>query len=150
MDNLDLQILEQLQENGRSPFTTIAQKLSVVEGTIRNRVAKLINSGTVQIVAMADPHKVGYDAPAMIGVKIQLPYMNSAAKAIAALPQVSYVVSVSGGFELMVEVMCQNQEGLAIFLRDVLYKIPGVQHTETFNILHTYKMSHGTQPRERA
>ena len=149
MDELDLQILEKLQTNGRSRYTAIAKELGVAEGTVRNRVAKLMDSGALQIIGMVDPHQMGYHTPALIGVSIQPPHLDAAASAIAALPQVSYLILVSGGFDLMVEVMCENRECLAAFLRDKLHNITGVQRTETFTILHTYKMAHGAQPRER-
>ncbi len=149
MDALDLQILEQLRKNGRSTHTSIAQKLGVTEGTIRNRVAKLTNNDTLQIVGMIDPHKLGYNVPALIGISIEPLHLDDAAATIAVLPQVSYMVLVSGGFDLMIEVMCEDRECLATFLRDILHNISGVQRTETFTILHTYKMSHGTQLRER-
>lgn len=149
MDALDLQILEQLQKNGRSRYTAIAKELGVVEGTVRNRVAKLMDDGVLQIIGMVDPHEMGYNAPAMIGVSIRPPHLEAAASAIAALSQVSYLILVSGEFDLIMEVMCEDRESLAAFLRDKLHHIPGVHHTETFPILHTYKMSHGTQTRRR-
>ena len=149
MDAIDVEILQQLQEDGRSRFTAIAQKLGVAEGTVRNRVAKLMEDNVLQIIGMIDPHQMGYNAPALIGVSIQPPHLDAAANAIAALPQVSYLILVSGGFDLIVEVMCENREALATFLRETLHTIPGVQRTETFTILHTYKMAHGAKPRVR-
>lgn len=149
MDDLDLQILEQLQVNGRSRYTTIAKELGVVEGTVRNRVTKLMDDGVLQVIGMVDPHQMGYNAPAMIGVSIRPPHLDAAANAIADLPQVSYLILVSGGFDLIIEVMCKDRESLASFLRDELHNIQGVHRTETFTILHTYKMSHGAQTRRR-
>jgi len=150
MDKLDLQILEALQANGRSRYTAIAKAVGVAEGTIRNRVAKLMDDGALQIIGMVDPHKMGYNAPALIGVSIRPPHLDAAVSAIAALPQVSYLILVSGGFDLIMEVMCENRECLAMFLRDKLHSITGVERTETFTILHTYKMAHGAQLRESA
>jgi Lrp/AsnC family transcriptional regulator for asnA, asnC and gidA len=149
MDDIDLQILERLRVNGRSRYTAIAEELGVVEGTVRNRVTKLMDDGVLQVIGMVDPHQMGYNAPAMIGVSIRPPHLEAASSAIAALPQVSYLILVSGGFDLIVEVMCEDRESLAVFLRDKLHNIPGVHHTETFAILHTYKMAHGAQTRGR-
>ena len=149
MDALDLQILERLQTNGRSRYTSIAKDLGVAEGTVRNRVAKLMADGALKVVGMVDPHKMGYNAPAMIGISIQPPHLDTAASTIAAMTQVSYLILVSGGFDLIVEVMCEDRECLATFLRDELHNIPGVKRTETFTILHTYKMAHGAETRER-
>jgi len=146
MDERDLEILEYLRKDGRIPFTEIAKEMGVAEGTIRNRVAKMQESQTLQIIGMADPHQLGFDAPAIIGLSIQPSYLEEAAEAIAALPEVSYLIMVAGEFDLMVEVMCQDRQSLANFLREKLTQIVGVQRTETFMILHTYKMALGAQP----
>ena len=146
MDELDLDIMACLQKDGRKRFTEIAKELDVTEGTIRNRVTKLINDKVIQIVGLIDPHRVGYDAPAIIGISIQPPHLDEAAAVIASLPEVSYLIMVSGEFDLMVEVLCQNRQHLATFIRDELQNVAGVYRTQTFMILHTYKMSHGAQP----
>jgi Lrp/AsnC family transcriptional regulator, regulator for asnA, asnC and gidA len=146
MDERDLEILEFLRQDGRIPFTEIAKELGVTEGTIRNRVAKLQENRILQIIGMADPHQLGYDAPAIIGLSVQPPHLEKVAEAIAALPEVSYLILVSGEYDLMVEVMCRDRQTLATFLREKLQQIEGVQRTETFMILHTYKMALGAQP----
>ena len=146
MDELDREIIEYLRTDGRMRFTKIAEELSVTEGTVRNRVAKLQDDKIIQIIGMTDPHRMGYEAPAMICVNIQPPHLEEAAAAIAALPEVSYLVLVSGEFDLLVEVQCRDREHLVTFLHESLQTIPGVQRTQTFMILHTYKMAHGAQP----
>ena len=146
MDDLDFAIIEFLQGNGRIPFTDIAKSLNVTEGTIRNRVAKLIENKAIQIVGLIDPHRAGYDTPALIGISVTPPYLEEAAAEIATFPEVSYLIMVSGEYDLMVEVFCRNREQLASLIRDRLQKVTGVQRTQTFSILHTYKMAHGAQP----
>ena len=146
MDELDREIIEYLRTDGRMRFTKIAEELGVAEGTVRNRVAKLQDDKIIQIIGMTDPHRMGFEAPAMICVNIQPPHLEEAAAAIAALPEVSYLVLVSGEFDFLVEVKCRDREHLVTFLHESLQTIPGVQRTQTFMILHTYKMAHGAQP----
>jgi len=145
MDQLDHSIVERLQSNGRMRYTTIANALNVTEGTVRNRVAKLLEQKAIQIIGILDPHRMGYNAPAIVGVSIQPPHLEEAAAEIAAMPEVSYLIMVAGGFDLMVEVFCRDRAHLATFLRDQLLQVAGVQRTQTFFILHTYKMAHGAQ-----
>lgn len=145
MDALDEAIITQLQRDGRRPFTDIARELGVAEGTVRNRVGKLLQRGALQIIGVINPHQLGYDAPAVIGVTIQPPHLESAAAVIAEMPEVSYLIMVSGEYDLMVEVLCRDREHLAGFLRDRLQQVNGVQRTQTFFILHTYKMAHGAK-----
>ena len=71
MDNLDLQILNALQEDGRTPFTQIAKKVGVAESTIRTRYASLVERGIVQTIAVIDPFSVGYNSPALIGISTE-------------------------------------------------------------------------------
>lgn len=146
MDELDLAIIEFLQHDGRRRYTEIAKELGITEGTVRNRVSRLMESGIVQIVGLIDPHRFGYDAPALIGISVQPPHLDDAAAEIAKIAEVSYLIMVSGEFDLMVEVLCRDREHLATVLREKLQKVIGVQRTQTFFILHTYKMAHGAQP----
>lgn len=146
MDELDLDIIKFLREDGRMRFTRIAEELGVAEGTVRNRVARLQEEKIIQIIGMTDPHRMGYEAPAMIGVTIQPPHLEEAAATIAAMPEVSYLILVSGGYDLIVEVLCRDREHLARFLREQLQEVVGITRTQTFMILHTYKMALGAKP----
>ena len=146
MDQLDLNILAHLQRDGRMPYTEIASDLGVSEGTIRNRVTRLVDEQIVQIVGLVDPHRLDFDAPAMIGVTVQGADLDVVAATIADYPEVSYLVIVSGEYDLIVEVMCRDREHLATFLNQQLRKVPGVARTQTFVILNTYKMAYGARP----
>lgn len=146
MDKLDSEILELLRKDARRPYTDIAQQLGTSEGTVRNRVARLIQNQTVQFVGLIDPNQVGYDAPAMIGVTVQSNLLEKAANKIAQFPEVSYLVMVSGEYDLVVEVLCQDREHFASFLNDKLRQVEGVVRTQSFMILRTFKRAHGAEP----
>lgn len=146
MDQIDLDIIALLQQDGRIPYTEIAKVLNVSEGTIRNRVARLVEDKIIQIVGMADPYQLGYDAPAIIGISVNPKMMDDVTRKLAALPQVSYLVMVSGEFDLLVEVMCKDRDELTFLLNDHIRAIDGVMRTQTFFIFHTYKMAYGALP----
>lgn len=146
MDELDLALVAQLQRNGRKPFTEIALELGVSEGTIRNRYGRLIEDGVIQVIGMINPHQLGIDAPALVGVSLESENWDKAITAIANFDEVSYLVLVSGEFDLIVEVMCQDRDHLADFLQRTLRQVPGVIRTQTFTILRTYKMALGAKP----
>ncbi len=146
MDSLDLAIVRHLQRDGRKPYTEIAQDLGVSEGTVRNRVARLVEERVLHIVGMVDPYQLGMDAPALIGVTLQPEDWDPAIETIANFEEVSYLVLVSGEFDLLVEVMCRDRDHLAEFLNAKLRRVPGVMATRTFTILRTYKMAYGAPP----
>lgn len=139
---LDKQILEHLQADGRRPFTQIAAELGVSEAAVRARTNRLIDRGVLQIVGVTDPLKLGYDQMAMVGVRCQGDQLLPAAEAIAALPEVIYVVVTAGAFDLLVEAVCEDNEALLRFLAEKLRKVPGVLATETFVYLRIVKQAY--------
>lgn len=140
MDKLDYSILSQLQMDGRRPFTEIAKNLGVTEGTVRKRAARLIEEDVIRIIGLVDPHKVGFEAPAIIQVNVVPPHLEEAALEIRDFPEVSYLLMVSGEYDLVVEVRCRDREHLASFIRNKLQKVTGVQRTVSAMVLHTYKV----------
>ena len=146
MDKLDNAIVAFLQENGRVPFTEISQKLEVSEGTVRNRVSRLLNEGIVRIVGIADPEKMGYSISAVIAVFIQGGKVGKIAGTIAAFPEVSDVQVVSGEFDLLVQMYCRDSEHLTTFIGSALRTIPGVSHTRTFVVMKTFKADSKLRP----
>ncbi len=143
MDKIDRAILDMLQDDGRKPFTEIAHTLGVSEGTVRNRVSRLIEDRVLHIVGMVDPAALGLHTPAVVGVTVQPARVDDVAQAIAAFPEVTYLIMVSGEFDLWVEVQCRDRDHLATFLNDRLLRVPGVVRTQTFITLRNYKLAHG-------
>ena len=82
----------------------------------------------------------------MIGVSVEPPMLEKAAAMIAEFEEVSYLIMVSGEFDLIVEVMCQDRESLAEFLNKKLRQVPGITRTQTYLILRTFKMAYGASP----
>ncbi len=146
MDKIDLAILSFLQKDARRSFTYIANELDISEGTVRNRVARLVEKKAVQFVGLIDPNQLGFDAPAMIGVTVQSNLLEEAANEIAQFPEVSYLVMISGEYDLIIEVLCRDREHLASFLNEKLRQVEGVLRTQTFMILRTFKMAYSADP----
>ena len=145
LDNTDRKIIDYLQVDGRTPYTEIAKGLDISEATVRYRVSRLMERKVIQVIGLVDPYQLGYDAPAMIGVSVEPPLLESAAEEIATFPEVSYLIMVSGEFDLMVEVMCRNRNELTDFLNQKLRCVKGVIRTQSSLILKTYKMAYGAQ-----
>jgi len=146
MDKIDLEIIKRLQADGRIPFTDIAKELGISEGTVRNRTARLVDDNAIQIIGMIDPTKLGFDAPAIIGLSVQPPMVESVAATVASFSEVSYLIMVSGEFDLFVEVLCRNRDELATFLNEKLLRVPGISRSQSSIILRTYKMAYGARP----
>ena len=142
VSDLDKRIIEQLQEDGRRPFTQIAADLGVSEAAVRARTGRLIERGILQVVGVTDPLKLGFQQMAMIGVKVQADRLIEVAEEIAAMPETDYVVVTAGTYDILVECVAADNEALLHFLSDKLRKIQGVRETETFVYLRLMKQSY--------
>lgn len=140
LDSIDLQIIEILQDDGRAAFTAIARQLDISEGAVRNRVGQLIQSKVLRIIGVADPMAMGYDAFAMVGLKLipgQDPQM--AARYFSDLDEVTYVLFAAGRYDLMIEVICKTHDQLAAFLRKHCYARKELSSVEPMVGLALYK-----------
>ncbi len=145
VDSLDRKIISLLQPDGRRAFSDMAAELGVSEGTVRQRYQRLVNSGVLQVVGVADPFKIGFHSMAMIGIKVAVgkASIDEVAEHVARFPEVSYVVMSTGDFDLLVEVIMENNEDFVTFLTDKLHRVGSITETETFMLLRVYKMNLG-------
>jgi len=142
MDAIDQLILALLQEDGRLPFTEIARQVGVSETTVRSRYRNLTTSGVARTVSVVDPFALGYQAPAILGIKVEPGMVESVADALTELPEVSYLVLTLGSFDLMVEVFCPNAQHLSQLITKHIHPIPGVKEIEPHLISRSYKLSY--------
>ena len=146
MDELDQLILQSLQEDGRTPFTHIAKQAGVSETTIRSRYRGLVEDGVIRTVGIVDPYALGFEAPAIIIVKVEPGSGDSVATSINRLPEVSYQVMTLGSADLIVEVFCRDLRHLTKLSTEQIARIPGVRSTETLVIGRSYKLSYRWSP----
>ncbi len=142
LDKLDREIISLLQYDGRMPFTEVAAKLNVTEGTVRRRVKQLTDSGMMQIVAIVGAHDMGWEETAMIGISVKANLVTSIADEIAKLPEVAYLFQAAGEFDLIAEVFCKDRAHYVSFLNNKLQQIPGVESTRSFMMLKMHKLSY--------
>ena len=139
ISELDKRIIEHLQQDGRRPYTQIAADLGVSEAAVRARTNRLIGRGILQVVGVTDPLKLGFHQQAMIGVRCQADRLMEVAEAVAGFPEVSYLVVTAGSYDILIEVVCEDNEALLRFLAERLRRVEGVRETETFVYLRMVK-----------
>lgn len=133
LDPVDRGIIEALQENGRTPFRSIAARVGVAEATVRARYARLVDDGILLVTGVTNPLGLGFEAQAMIGIKTS-GSPEPLADEIAGWDEASYVVVAAGRFDLLVEVVCNDRRHL-LELTTRLREVDGVVTTETFPYL---------------
>lgn len=142
LDDIDREIISYLQYDGRTPYTQIAEELNITETTVRRRVKRLTGEGLMQIVAVVEPHNMGIEEAAMIGISVQSNLISSIADEIAKLPEVTYLFQAAGEYDLIAEVFCKDRDHFVSFLNEKLQQIDGIERTQSFMILKLHKLSY--------
>ena len=137
LDSVSKAIIEQLQQDGRRSYAEIGKAVGLSEAAVRQRVQKLQETGVMQVVAVTDPMQLGFTRQAMMGIRID----GDAAKvadAIGAIPAADYVVLTAGAYDILAEVVCEDDDDL-IDLGSRLRAIDGVRSVETLVYLKLHK-----------
>jgi Lrp/AsnC family transcriptional regulator for asnA, asnC and gidA len=131
LDDVSKAIIEQLQGDGRRAYAAIGKAVGLSEAAVRQRVQRLLDAGVMQIVAVTDPLQVGFPRQAMIGINCEGD-VEAVAEKIADMSEVDYVVITAGGFDLLVEVVCEDDDHLLDLISKRIRAVPSVRSTETF------------------
>jgi Lrp/AsnC family transcriptional regulator, regulator for asnA, asnC and gidA len=141
LDDTSKAIIEILQEDGRRSYAAIGKQVGLSEAAVRQRVARLLEQGVMQIVAVTDPLTIGFKRQAMVGITVDGDIQTVAAK-LGAFDEVDYVVVTAGSFDIIVELVCADDHELLDLLDQCIRSIPEVKTTETFIYLKLAKQTY--------
>ncbi len=141
LDEVTKKIIEQLQEDGRRPYAAIGSAVGLSEAAVRQRVQRLVRAGVVQIVAVTDPLRVGFTRQAMIGIRVD-GALDPVLQSLRGLDEVAYLVITAGSFDVLAEVICEDDQHLLYLLNEHIRPIEGVRSTETFVYLELSKQTY--------
>ena len=131
LDDVSKSIIEHLQTDGRRSYASIAKSVGLSEAAVRQRVQRLLDSDVMQIVAVTDPLQMGFTRQAMVGIRAE-GELSLVSDRLTEMPEVNYVVTTAGSFDLIIEVVCEDDDELLNLLSRRIRTLPGVVSTETF------------------
>jgi Lrp/AsnC family transcriptional regulator, regulator for asnA, asnC and gidA len=140
LDDISKLIIEQLQADGRRSYAAIGKAVGLSEAAVRQRVQRLQEAGVMQIVAVTDPLRLGFRRQAMIGLKCD-DNLEVVAGQLAAMEEIDYVVITAGSFDLLLEVVCEDDDHLLEILSRVR-GVASVTSTETLVYLKLCKQTY--------
>lgn len=147
MDNLDLNILQALQKDGRRKNADIAREFGVTPSTMLERINRLEARGHLQgYRAIIDPKSLGLRVQSFVAVSfVQLiaDQIKTFERCVRSLPNVRACYHVSGGFDYILHVMAIDLEHLGKLVKEQIATIPGVRRTETFLVFSEIKADQG-------
>ncbi|MBY4128651.1 AsnC family transcriptional regulator [Rhodococcus fascians] len=141
LDDVSKAIIEQLQEDGRRSYAAIGKAVGLSEAAVRQRVQRLTDSGVMQIVAVTDPVQVGFKRQAMIGIRCTGD-SYALSEELSAIDAIDYVVLTAGSFDVVVEVVCEDDEHLLQILNKQIRSLDAVTSTETLVYLKLVKQQY--------
>lgn len=139
LDDTDRAIIELLQHDGRMPFTKVAAEVGLTEGAIRQRVQRLTAEGVMQIVAVTDPMSLGVRRVAMIGARVKGD-ADATATDLCRLDEVEYCVATTGRYDLMFEVVADDDAHLMALLSSLRGR-DDIVEIEAFSCLKLFKQT---------
>ena len=128
-DEIDAKIIKLLKKNGRMPNTEIANRLNLSETAIRKRVKRLLDDEIIQIVAIVNQLKMGYDIEGNIKIKADIKKTDQVKQELKRMARIWYVAYLSGSSDFDVEFNARSQEELRKLV-ETINRIDGVIDTE--------------------
>ncbi|MDO9378865.1 MAG: Lrp/AsnC family transcriptional regulator [Nocardioidaceae bacterium] len=147
LDDVARAIIAQLQVDGRRSYAAIGKAVGLSEAAVRQRVQRLTESGVIQVVAVTDPIEVGFGRQAMIGVDVEGD-LEAVAQQVEKIDEVDYLVVTTGRYDLLVEVVCEDDQHLLEIISGRIRSIDGVRSTETFIYLDLRKQTYSWGAKE--
>lgn len=141
LDDVAKDIITQLQEDGRRSYSAIGKAVGLSEAAVRQRVKGLIDANVIQIVAVTDPLRLGFGLVAFVALRVNGD-IRKVADALSEIGEIDYVVLTAGRFDIVFEVVCEDNQHLVRLLNDRIRTIPGVADAETFISLGLHKQTY--------
>ena len=128
-----------LQIDGRIPNTEIAKRLGVSEATVRSRLNRLIEEEYIQIVAVSNPIKLGFEIVGILRIDVDITKIKSVTNELMKLKEIWFIVHATGGSDIYTEFVAKSLDELNDLIFNRIYTIDGVVKTETSLILEYIK-----------
>jgi Lrp/AsnC family transcriptional regulator for asnA, asnC and gidA len=143
VDRADRAILKLLQEDVRMSCSEMARRLGYVsERTVRNKLRRLLDKGTITLSAGAVPETLGFALAADIYIDVEAGKVTEVADALCKLPSVYYVALISGESDISAACVATDADSLQTFITDTIHSIPGVRKTRVYLLTRILKASY--------
>lgn len=143
LSELDRALIRLLQADGRQSFAKLSEELGVAQKTVRRRVRELNERGIIRITTVGDPALMGYKVIALVGIQVASPHRTSdVASVLASASGAFYVMTVTGRYNVLVELSCRDYDDLAATVEREVATVPGVLSHE----IHPYLRLHYQNP----
>lgn len=145
LDKFDLAILEALQKDARISLQELGKHVGLTSSPCWNRIKRMEEAGVIEGYSVRiNPEKIGLTETVILHVTIDS-HSDEAlfefGQALEAIPEVLEAFLVSGDYDYYIRVAVEGTRGYERFLREQLYKIPGIRNSKSSFVLRRLKQS---------
>ncbi|MBI1901963.1 MAG: Lrp/AsnC family transcriptional regulator [Planctomycetia bacterium] len=140
MDELDRKLVAALRGDGRRSNVDLARHLGVSEGTVRTRLGRLRNNGTLKILAVTDHRQLGLVVPVLFSIQTEVGKAEPVARRLTEFDELELVELVTGNYDVVAVGFYRSNDDLAEFLAKKLWKVKGIRKIDTAHVLRIVKL----------
>jgi Lrp/AsnC family transcriptional regulator for asnA, asnC and gidA len=138
----DQELISLLNRDARMTSAEISRRLGMAERTVRNRIHRLASEGIIQLVAVVDPRRLGYDLVVDIFCELEAPRSEEVIEALIRMPEISYIAVSTGDQDLSLQALFKNSAEMHDFITHRLQQVPGIRRTRTVLVPLVIKDTH--------
>ncbi len=133
IDNTDYKILEILRDDAKKPYTEVAKKVHVSQGTIHVRMSKMEEAGIIDKTTLKINYaKLGFDITAFIGIYLEKSALyEQVLSKLKEIPEITSIHYTTGNYSMFVKIYCRDTNHLKEVLHDKMQQVEGIERTET-------------------
>ncbi len=133
LDEYDIQILQQLEKDGRKAYSEIAKTLDISNTMVHQRVSRMKKLGILKGAGIIlDERKLGYEWSAFTGLVLK---EDSDSKQIIEelkkIPEVTECYYITGQYTLYIRIVAKSSEHMKSVIYDKIDHIAGILKTES-------------------
>ena len=131
LDKIDIDLIKELQKDGRQTYADLAKKLGVPESTIRRRLKSLLAGDFIRIIAVPNPINLGFSLVCSMRVQVRKENVREIGMSLAQYPNVRYLTFTTGEWDILAIVVFRSAQELADFMWEKVVAVPEVVRTDT-------------------
>lgn len=133
IDNVDLKMLELLMQDAKRPYSEVARRVNVSQGTVHVRMNKMESAGIIGKTSLRINYaKLGYDITAFIGIYLEKSALyEKVLTRLKLIPEVTNIHYTTGNYSMFAKIHCRDTNHLKDVLYSKLQQVEGIERTDT-------------------
>lgn len=133
LDEFDINIIKELEKDGRMAFSAIATNLKISNTMVHQRINRMIEQGVIGgIKPIIQEKKIGFDWASFTGITLNKDSdSDRIIEELKNIPEITECYYVTGSFTLYIKIVAKNHEHMRRILYEKIDNIPGIAKTDS-------------------